>query len=75
MVMRTHAAILKDAEADKLAEHLGLSVNTVRAWRQRDSIPGEYWKQIDGLGIATLEELAEAAASKRAAEPEQRPAA
>lgn len=65
--MRSHAQIISDAKPDALAEALSLSVNTVRAWRQRNSIPAEHWKALEEMQAATLGELAEAAARERAA--------
>lgn len=67
--MRTHAEIIKDAGTDALVERAGLpvSVHTVRSWRQRGGIPGEYWKAISDAGLATLNELAAAADVRRAA--------
>lgn len=63
--MRTHACIIKDAGgALQLHNRLGLvrKLNTVRSWLQRDSIPAEYWRPIADQGLATLDELATAAA-------------
>lgn len=69
--MRTHADIIRPAEVEALASALGVSVHTVRSWRQRDSIPAEHWKVLVGLGAATLDELADAAAAKRATDANQ----
>lgn len=44
-----------------------VEANTTKAWNRTDSIPSAYWEACAGTGIATLEELAAAAASKRAA--------
>jgi hypothetical protein len=66
--MRTHADIINDAGgAAALHDKLGLlgKIHTVRSWGQRDSIPADQWKAIADAGLATLEELAEAAALKR----------
>jgi len=68
--MRTHAAIIKDAGGVRaFHDALGLTgkVHTVGSWRQRDSIPADHWKAIADLRFATLEELAEAAATRQAA--------
>jgi hypothetical protein len=51
----THADIIKDPEA--IAAHLGVSVHTVRSWRQRKSIPSDQWPPLIAGGFATLEEL------------------
>lgn len=50
-----------------MARKLGLSQKptTVRSWWQRDSIPGEYWLLISQLELASLPELAFAAAARR----------
>lgn len=53
--MKTHADILKDADA--IAAHLGKSVNTVRSWKQRNSIPHDQWPRLIAGGFATLDEL------------------
>lgn len=53
--MKTHADILTDADA--IAAHLGKSVNTVRSWKQRNSIPHDQWAGMIAGGFATLEEL------------------
>jgi hypothetical protein len=31
---------------DALAEAIGVKVETVRKWRQRDSIPSDYWLRL-----------------------------
>jgi hypothetical protein len=64
--MKRHAEIVAAAGADKLSALTGVSVHTCRSWGQRDSIPGEYWKTIAGEGLASLDELAAAAAARRA---------
>lgn len=38
--------------------------STPQRWVDRDSIPGEYWSTLVAMGVATLEELAEAAATR-----------
>lgn len=53
--MKTHADILKDPDAVALA--LGKSVNTVRSWKQRNSIPSDQWPGLIEGGFATIEEL------------------
>jgi hypothetical protein len=64
--MRTHAEIIKQGGTDAIVERAGLpvSVHTVRSWRQRGAIPGEYWKAISDAGLASLDELASAAAAR-----------
>lgn len=53
---------------------LGVQVHqsTPQRWADRDSIPGEYWKAISDLGIASLADLAAAAARGRSAKTEPR---
>lgn len=66
--MRTHSQIIREAgTAETVALNLGVSVNTVRSWIQRDSIPAERWAALRSLNAASLDELATAAATKRAA--------
>lgn len=62
--MRSHSAVIDHKQVAMLAEQLGVSVHTVRSWKQRDSIPAEYWAALETRGVATLEELAEAAAKR-----------
>ena len=72
--MRTHRTILSDfGSGPQLADRLALSLNTVGSWRQRDSIPARHWRALEALGVATVDELAGAAA--RAARDETRPQA
>lgn len=64
--MRSHADIIKDHGALRLARELqGLGVDlaqtTPQRWRDRNSIPGEYWSALVDLKAATLDELAGAA--------------
>lgn len=69
LAMRTHADIIRDA-GGPVAVHDGLGLeakqHTVRSWLQRDSIPADHWKACALAGFATLDELATAAAAKRA---------
>lgn len=62
--MRTHTEIVNAAGADRLAGLRRVSLHTARSWAQRDSIPSEHWSDIAEAKLATLEELAAAAASK-----------
>lgn len=66
--MRTHADIIRSRPAAEVSTALGVSLHTVRSWAQRNSIPAEHWAGIRDLGIANLEELAEAAASRASQE-------
>lgn len=77
--MRSHSAIITDAEGPtafhrklELGEH---QIHAVRSWYQRDSIPPEHWRRISELGLATLEELAEAAEAKKLSDDAAREAA
>ena len=57
--MPTHSDILKSTEAvSKVVEVTGRSIHTVRSWRQRNSIPAEYWGAVVDAGLASLDELA-----------------
>ena len=65
--MANHAEIIsrngKDAD---VAAKLGVNLHQVRDWRLRNSIPAEKWQAISDASLATLEELAAAAAAKAA---------
>jgi hypothetical protein len=66
--MRTHSTIIHESGGvAAFARKLGLysRVATVQSWWQRDSIPCEYWLLIDQLDLASLAELAFAAAHRR----------
>ena len=67
--MVTHAEIVRRIGPDAIATALGVSVNTVRSWIIRNSIPADHWLALSELGHATLDELAQGAAkrSERAA--------
>ena len=69
--MRTHAEIVRAIGAANLVRHLtaaGFTVNpsVPQKWADRDSIPGEYWSLVVDNSDATLEELAAAAAARKA---------
>ena len=67
--MATHSDIIKRAGTPAtVLEKIGniVSVHTVTSWRQRNSIPAEHWKTLCEAGLATLEELAAAAAERPA---------
>lgn len=68
--MRTHKMIIAEAGGPTAVhERLGLAaheIHAVRSWSQREKIPPEHWTAFVDAGIATLEELAEAAAARRA---------
>lgn len=72
--MRAHDQIITDAGgphalARKLLPHLTIDEVTlqkrVRAWALTPSIPGEYWPLLESLGVATVGELAAAAAVRK----------
>jgi hypothetical protein len=61
--MRTHSDIAKTAGDKRLQEETGASIHTVRSWMLRGRITPEHWAALAQAGIATLEELAAAAAA------------
>ena len=64
--MRTHQQIIDDSQGPSaLARVVGAEPNTAKQWKRNDSIPAPYWDAIAKAGLATLEELAAAAASRR----------
>lgn len=66
--MKTHAQIIRGAgKVDDVALLCGVTIFAVKSWVQRDSIPGDKWATLAKAGYATLEELAEAASSVKAA--------
>lgn len=68
IMMRTHSQIIDHRDAPRLANALGVSVHTVRSWKQRGSIPAEYWRGFDAAGVATIEELAASAKPRKRAQ-------
>lgn len=70
---RTHADIIDAAGgASALARTIGVNPNTAKPWRRLSSIPAAYWASVAQHGIASLEELAAAAALSRASKAEAR---
>ena len=66
--MRTHQQIIYDGGGYQgVATALTLPKERVRFWERRRAIPPEQWKAVADAGLATLEELAAAAASRREA--------
>lgn len=66
--MRTHIQIIEDAGGYKqLAIHLHQKPERLRFWARRKAIPPEEWVTVAEAGVATLDELAQAAAARRAA--------
>jgi len=67
---RTHGEIIRagDGKTDGVAAFaraIGAPPNRVYPWERIDSIPGPYWKAVVDAGLATFEELAEAAERRR----------
>lgn len=63
-----HAKIVRrGGTPEQVAERIGVSRHTVRAWIRRSSIPASHWHTFEVNGWATLLELANGAARKRAA--------
>lgn len=60
--MRTHSEIATAAGAERLERVTGASIHTCRSWMRRGRITPEHWAALAKDGIATLEELAQAAA-------------
>jgi len=65
-LMTNQATIVKDAgHPQRVAAICSVSPHTVRSWILRDSIPSDQWATFAANGWATLDNLAELAASKR----------
>jgi hypothetical protein len=63
--MSSFKHIVERAERDHdLVSLLGVQKHQVRDWKLRDSIPPERWQAFATHGLATLEELARAAAGR-----------
>ena len=67
--MRTHSQIVKEHGATNMVRSLagvGVDVHqsTPQRWVDRNSIPAEHWRTLADLGIATLDELADAASRR-----------
>lgn len=64
--MRTHQQIIEAGGGPSaVARSINADPNTVKAWKRSDSIPAPWWAAIAGASLATLEELAVAAESRR----------
>lgn len=64
--MRTHQKIIEDAGGPSaIAKVTGAEPGTAKQWKRLDSIPAPYWAAINEAKLATLEELADAAATRR----------
>lgn len=65
--MRTHLQIIKDQGGyQAVADLLKQPRERVRFWERRGAFPPEQWKAVADAGVATLEELATAAAAAKA---------
>lgn len=63
--MRTHQQIIIDAKGPAaVARIIGAASGTVKQWRRTDSIPAPYWQAFAHHELATLNELAAAAARR-----------
>jgi hypothetical protein len=66
--MPSHTDIIKAHGATKLATQLAelghedMKPGRVQQWANRDSIPPEFWQDLDRLGVTTLADLAAAKA-------------
>lgn len=64
--MRSHEDIIADAGGPAaLGRKVGADPNTAKKWKQNGSIPSAYWAEISRQEIATLEELAAGAETRR----------
>lgn len=64
--MRTHESVITEAGGPtKLGKAIGVDGGVVKQWRRLNSIPAPHWRAIVDAGHATLDELADAAASRR----------
>lgn len=64
--MRTHKQIIKDAGGPAVvARAVVAEANTAKGWSRSNSIPAMYWEPLVAAQMATLEELAAAAAARR----------
>ena len=70
-IARSHRQILQAQGQTAVFRHLQsvgfpiASASVVLNWAAADSIPGPYWKALAEAGFATIDELAEYAASKK----------
>lgn len=65
MTMRTHNDIIASAGGpSRLARSLKAPPGRAHQWKRLDSIPPRYWPAIAARGLASLEELAAAAARR-----------
>lgn len=61
------AVIVRAGGSTALARQIDRDPNNVKAWKRLNSIPSGHWQAIADAGVATLDELAAAAAKKQVA--------
>ena len=66
-LMRNHSEIVKAITPGTLAELTGCSINTVRSWMGRNSIPAEHWLLLVSEGHCSADELMLGATRAKAA--------
>ncbi len=65
----SHRAIIDRAGGPaKVGHAIGVPPNLTKKWKSADSIPPAYWTDLVDKALATLDELATAAASRRTRE-------
>jgi hypothetical protein len=63
--MRTHEQIIADADGPTaLGKAIGIDPNTVKQWKRNKSIPAPHFRRIVDAGLATSDELIDAAAQR-----------
>ena len=68
--MRTHQQIIDDAGGPSTMDRAaGAKSGTAKQWKRLNSIPAPYWAEIARQGLATLEELAAGAETRRPDRP------
>ena len=72
--MRTHQEIVAEVRPAVLAKLIGVDPNTAKQWKRSDSIPAPYWDAVAKAGVASLEELAAAAAVRKGSHRAERAA-
>lgn len=61
----SHRDIIKSAGGPAaLGRKINVDPNTTKAWNRLDSIPAPHWVALAEAGVATLDQLAQAAAAK-----------
>lgn len=59
----SHTAIIaRNGGPAAIGRLIGVDPNTTKAWKRLDSIPAAHWQSLANAGVATLDELAAAAA-------------